>query len=94
VYFVASPKEKMINVRLEPSIHEDFKIACSLRGVSMSSLLHQFIFRVIREEKEIAPRAFARSEIEPTRGQRIAHVRHLGELTDETKAIKKKAGRK
>ena len=49
----------MINVRLTPSVHEAFKIACDLRGVSMSSLLHQFIVRTIREEKEREPSAFA-----------------------------------
>lgn len=95
MYCVASPKERMINVRLEPDAHEDFKTACQLRGVSMSSLLHQFIFRVIREEKEIAPQAFRRSNIRPATEMRIAYVEHLGELTDETKTQKqkKKAGK-
>lgn len=60
MYLVASPKAKMINVRLEPEVHEEFKIACKLRGVSMSSILHQYIFRVIREERAEAPSAFER----------------------------------
>jgi hypothetical protein len=57
---VASTKTRMINVRLSEKVHEDFKIACELRGVSMSSLMHQYVIRVIREEKEMAPRAFTR----------------------------------
>lgn len=56
--FVASPKIKMINVRLKPLVHEEFKIACDLRGASMSSLMHQFIVRTIREEKELSPQTF------------------------------------
>lgn len=55
---VASPKVKMINVRLKPNTHDEFKIACELRGGSMSSIMHQFIVRTIREEKEREPRAF------------------------------------
>jgi hypothetical protein len=58
VYLVPSPKSKMINVRLTPSVHDDFKIACDLRGVSMSSAMHQFVVRTIREEKEREPKAF------------------------------------
>lgn len=62
--FVASPKVKMINVRLTPEIHEDFKMACFLRGVSMSSFLHQTVVKTIREEKEREPQAFDK----PVRG--------------------------
>lgn len=55
---MASPKVRMVNVRLTPQVHEAFKIACDLRGVSMSSLMHQFVVRTIREEKELEPKAF------------------------------------
>lgn len=55
---MASPKVRMINVRLTPQMHEAFKIACELRGASMSSSLHQFIVRTIREEKDREPQAF------------------------------------
>lgn len=57
--FMASPKVKMINVRLTPEVHDAFKIACDLRGVSMSSFLHQTIVKTIREEKEREPHVFA-----------------------------------
>jgi hypothetical protein len=57
---VANPKDKMVNVRLTPAVHDQFKIACELRGASMSSLLHQFIVRTIREERELDPKAFER----------------------------------
>lgn len=56
--FVTSPKVRMINVRLTPTVHQAFRTACELRGASMSSLLHQFIVRTIREEKELSPEAF------------------------------------
>lgn len=58
---MASPKVKMINVRLKPSVHDDFKTAADLRGASMSSLMHQFIVKTIREEKEREPGAFRES---------------------------------
>jgi len=68
------PKEKMINVRLSPQMHDDFKIACELRGASMSSLLHQYIARTVREEKEMAPRAFAQP---PMKGIKSGGTIHL-----------------
>lgn len=55
---VVSAKVKMINVRLTPEVHDAFKIACELRGVSMSSFLHQTVVKAIREEKEREPQAF------------------------------------
>ena len=61
--FMASPKVRMINVRLTPQVHEAFKMACELRGGSMSSLLHQFVVRTIREEKEREPHAFKTQRI-------------------------------
>lgn len=69
--FLLVQKERLVNVRLTPRTHEEFKIACELRGASMSSLLHQYIVRTIREEKEIAPKAFKTQTIpvlkEPTK---------------------------
>ena len=50
--FATVIKERLVNVRLKEKTHQEFKIACELRGASMSSLLHQFIVRTIREEKE------------------------------------------
>jgi hypothetical protein len=51
-------KEVLVNVRLRPETREEFRIAAGLRGATMSSLLHQFIVRTIREEKEREPNAF------------------------------------
>lgn len=59
-------KERMINVRLSERTHEEFKIAAELRGASMSGLLHQFIVRTIREEKERESQAFRGAEIRRT----------------------------
>lgn|SRR5262249_28697182 len=57
------PKEDRINVRVNPQILEDFRIAARLRGASMSGLIHQFIVRTIREEKLAAPEEFVRREL-------------------------------
>lgn len=58
LFAVPTSKTKMINVRLSERMHADFKTACELRGASMSSLLHQFVVRTIREEREMSPRSF------------------------------------
>lgn len=47
-------------MRLKPETREEFRVAAELRGATMSGLLHQFIVRTIREEKERDPEAFAR----------------------------------
>jgi hypothetical protein len=52
-------KEVLINIRLKPETREEFRISAELRGATMSGLLHQFIVRTIREEKERDPEAFA-----------------------------------
>jgi hypothetical protein len=52
-------KEVLINIRLKPETREEFRISAELRGATMSGLLHQFIVRTIREEKERDPKAFA-----------------------------------
>lgn len=80
--FVASPKTKMINVRLVPRVHDDFKIACDLKGVSMSSLMHQFVVKTIREEKERDPQAFIRQ----TEGEKhtFLYREPIGSTVDES----------
>jgi antitoxin component of RelBE/YafQ-DinJ toxin-antitoxin module len=84
--FVVSPKEKMINVRLTPAVHDQFKVACDLRGVSMSSLLHQFIVRTIREEKTLEPDAFEQ-KLEPARRARVVDLED--EIPEQTKGVRK-----
>lgn len=60
--FKIMAKEVMINVRLAEAVREEFKIAAELRGASMAGLLHQFIVKTIREEKEREPQAFKKNE--------------------------------
>jgi antitoxin component of RelBE/YafQ-DinJ toxin-antitoxin module len=84
--FVVSPKEKMINVRLTPAVHDQFKVACDLRGVSMSSLLHQFIVRTIREEKTLEPDAFEQ-KLEQARRARVVDLED--EIPEQTKGVRK-----
>jgi hypothetical protein len=92
-------KKAILNLRLRPEVRDEFAIAADLRGASMSGLLHQFIVKTIREEKELSPQAFPKNErqvngnVVPIPDSQIAHVRHLGDLTNETakkKPIKKK----
>ena len=60
---IGKNKEVLINIRLKPETREEFRIAAELRGASMSGLLHQFIVKTIREEKERDPEAFENIEV-------------------------------
>jgi hypothetical protein len=55
-------KEINLNIRVRRGVREDFKIVADLRGASMSSLVHQFIIKCIREEKKISSEAFGKAE--------------------------------
>lgn len=55
--FVAD-KKAILNLRVKPEVRDEFAVAAELRGASMSGLIHQFIVRTIREEKELSPSAF------------------------------------
>jgi hypothetical protein len=55
-------KEINLNIRVRKGVREDFKIVADLRGASMSSLIHQFMVKCIREEKKISPDAFGKVE--------------------------------
>lgn len=57
LYFVAD-KKAIVNLRVRPEVRDQFAIAAELRGASMSGLLHQFIVRTIREERDLNPAAF------------------------------------
>jgi hypothetical protein len=70
-------KKAILNLRLKPEIRDEFAIAAELRGASMSGLLHQFIVRTIREEKEQSPQSFKKAEptvngsnVKPVEGHR------------------------
>lgn len=90
---MASPKVRMINVRLAPDKHDDFKLACELRGGSMSSILHQFIVRTIREEKERDPKAFQTApkgiEVAPRSSTGIPLMNHKHRRTADSGTAKK-----
>jgi hypothetical protein len=49
----------LLNLKMQPRVREEFKLAAALRGASMSAVLTQHAFRVIREEQEQNPAAFA-----------------------------------
>ena len=54
-------KNVRFNVRVSPQVREEFQAAARLRGATASSLVHQFMVKVIREEKERNPKEFARA---------------------------------
>lgn len=59
LYNVATNKEVLVTIRIAENVREEFKKAAELRGSTMSGLMHQFIIRTIREEKQMSPQAFA-----------------------------------
>lgn len=70
-------KKTILNLRLRPEVRDDFATAAELRGASMSGLLHQFIVRVIREEKDIAPQEFKENGIGAVK---VTGVRYGGKI--------------
>jgi hypothetical protein len=64
MYYVmtTNSKEMNINIRVRRDVRENFKIVADLRGASMSSLIHQFMVKCIREEKKISPEIFRNTE--------------------------------
>lgn len=54
-------KEVRINLKINPVLREEFQAAAYLRGASMSSLLHQHIVKIVREEKERSPEEFEKA---------------------------------
>lgn len=57
--YIVKTKEKLMNIKMRPQTHREFKIAAELRGSTMSSLIHQFIVQTIWQEKSAHPEAFA-----------------------------------
>jgi antitoxin component of RelBE/YafQ-DinJ toxin-antitoxin module len=53
-------KESWLQIRIDEDTKADAKVAARLRGLSLSSLVHSLLVRVIREEKELSPRAFVK----------------------------------
>jgi antitoxin component of RelBE/YafQ-DinJ toxin-antitoxin module len=75
-------KKAILNLRIEPSVLAEFKLAAKLRGASMSGLLHQFIARTIREEKAEMPHEF-----------RVLRVRKAnGKIAPGSESRKRKTG--
>lgn len=56
-------KKALFNLKIDENVREEFRIAANLRGASMSGLIHQFIFKIIREEKITNPEAFVSIEV-------------------------------
>lgn len=74
-------RDVWLNVRINPQVREEFKIAADLRGASMSSLIHQFIVKTIREEKDKSPIAFKGKAGPKLRGEVESIYSHQNEDT-------------
>jgi len=53
-------KPTLLTIKITPERLEEFRIAATLRGTTMSSLVSQFIAQVVTEEKTRVPEAFKR----------------------------------
>lgn len=51
-------KRSIFNIKINPEVRSEFKVAAELRGATMSSLIHQYIFKYIREVKTEMPEEF------------------------------------
>lgn len=82
-------RDVKFQLRMTDDLRREFSIAAELRGAKMSSLLHQYIVKVIREEKLANPEAFAvnGNAQETTRGVMV--VEKI-ELPSEPAITKKK----
>lgn len=56
----------MLTVKLPPARLEEFRIAATLRGTTMSALIQQFVTSVVREEMAVVPQAFRRRATKTT----------------------------
>lgn len=87
LYSVATKKEVLVTIRIAENVRDEFKMAAELRGATMSGLMHQFITRTIREEKQLSPDTFAA----PHGGKKLAsHSRDKMPIQKE-RPLKKKA---
>lgn len=58
-YMIEDESErKLLTVKLDKETIADFQISAKSRGATMSSLVHQFVLKTIREEKERFPQKF------------------------------------
>lgn len=64
-----SNKEIRINVRASEQTVEDLKITARLRGLTVSSLVNLLVVKAIREERAIAPEAFAKTTEDSRKGR-------------------------
>jgi hypothetical protein len=53
-------KNALFTVKVAPTRLEEFRIAATLRGTTMSALVQQFMTQVVREEMVAVPEAFRR----------------------------------
>lgn len=90
---VCRMKEVLLNLRIKEDVRDDLKTVAEMRGATMSGLLHQYIFKIIREEKERAPEMFLQKEqakIESVAKETPSKVKIL-DITP-TEARKRKTG--
>lgn len=85
LYNVATNKEVLLTVRISENVRDEFKKAAELRGASMSGLLHQYIVRTIREEKDTSSHSFDVAEYEHPVNTLSQHRQTLAVLKEKAK---------
>lgn len=60
IYKLTTVKKKNDNIiiRVSPDVHDEFRAAAAVKGATKSGLIHQFIFKTIREAKAEDPAKF------------------------------------
>lgn len=56
-------KTELLTVRMSYDTYVDLSAAVALKGATLSSLVHQYAFKVIREERDRNPAEFARAAV-------------------------------
>lgn len=51
-------KEVNVNLRVREDVRDNFKIVAESRGASVSGLIHQFMVKLIKEERDLYPHLF------------------------------------
>lgn len=102
VLTMAMPKDTWLQIRIREEIKDDLRIAAELRGLTVSALLHSLIVKTIREEKEVQPSAFPKTErqVNGNRGRRtpelkesadrVRRVANMGKISDVESEPRKK----
>jgi hypothetical protein len=78
----------LLNLKMELEVREEFHLAAALRGATVSSMVHQYAFQIIREERGRYPAAFIYLNAGGSIDSAVKVARKFGnrDLSDEDRA--------